>query len=142
MNAFSQGNVFYVSDETNLTRNRIRDAAAKVAMCSAQRFGFQARYQEPGGAAATTVWVIADENNKSLGMMRGETGTTSITLHAPRQTDFPPTGGFTPGARCFVGAVPFACNISHQFESADNAPIFRLDLERLDVSVEIDDSDV
>ena len=140
--AFSFGNVFWVSDETNLTRNRIRDAAAKAALCSAIRFGFQAEYQAPGDASAVSIWVIPDENNKGLNMMRGETGTTSMTLHAPRQTDFPPTGGFLPGARLIVADQNFACNVSHQFETPDQAPIFRLDIERLDISAEIDGTDI
>jgi hypothetical protein len=131
------GNIFWVSDSTNLTRVRIRDRVANAAMRTAKKLGFQAQYQSPG-RDAFSIWVVPDESNESLSMLGGETGTITLVLHVPRQVDFPPIDGMVPGARVGVNGVWFAFDARWGTETIHLAPVFTLMLRRLDISVEVD----
>ena len=139
--AFGQGNIFWVTDATNLSRNRIRDAVAKSALETARRLGFQAVYQSPG-LPEFSVWVIPNEGGNTMALLGGiEIGQT-LELLIPRQVDFPPTDGLVPGARMKVGGKWFACDIRYSLETPEMSPTFTAARRRLDFTVEVDGSDV
>jgi hypothetical protein len=138
---YGMGNLFYVSDATNLTRVRIRDNVSRATLRVAHRLGFEAVYESPD-RLPFNIWVIPEESSESAGMLGGETGTVALTVHVPRQVDFPPEDGIVPGARVGINGVWFAFDIRWATETIDLAPVFTMNLRRLDISVEYDGADV
>jgi len=135
------GNIFWVTDASNMTRIRIRDRVALAAMRTARKLGFQALYQSPD-RDAVSIWVVPDESQETMNMLGGEVGTISLVVHAPRQVDFPPIDGMVPGARVGINGVWFAVDARWGTETIHLAPVFTLILRRLDISVEIDGAEV
>lgn len=138
--AYFQGNVFWVTDATNLSRNRIRDAVAKSTLETCKRLGFQIDYQSPG-LASVALWALPNEGGTTLSLLGGEVG-TGMELLIPRQVDFPPVDGLVPGARAKIGDDWFALDIRYSMETPDMSPVFFASCRRLDVTVEVDGSDV
>jgi hypothetical protein len=136
------GNLFYVSDETNMTRVRIRDNVAGAAMRIAQRLGAQVTYQSPG-RGAISLWAVLDNSDISMSMLGGEAGTLHLQIHLPRQSDWPPSDGLVPGARVGINGVWWAVDeIRFGTETIDLSAVFTLSLRRLDITVEVDGTDV
>ena len=137
----SVGNLFYLTDLTNITRIRIRDAVANSTLIVCQRLGFQAQYQT-AGRAAVTIWVVPENTEANLSMLGSEVG-TSFSVLAPRQADFPPMDGFAPGSRVGINGVWFDVHVSYPTEDVYYAPTFSMKLYRMDdMTVEIDGTDV
>lgn len=139
--AYGQGQIFWVTNATNITRNRIRDAVAKSALETCRRLGFQVNYQSPG-CAAVTLWAIPNEGGDTMSLLGNTEIGQTMELLIPRQTDFPPPDGLVPGARIQIGDTWYATDIRYPMENADMSPTFMASLRRLDVTVEVDGGDV
>lgn len=139
--ATNLSNLFYVTCPYNATRVRIRDGVANSVWQIAQRLGFQCEYQSPG-CEAITLWAVPTETQESAMMFGGETGTITLDINIPRQPGFPPPDGIVPGGRIKVAGVWFAYDARWPTETIDLAPVFNFHLRRLDISVEIDGTDV
>lgn len=140
------GNLFYLTDMTNITRVRIRDAVANSTLKICYKLGFQGNYQSPG-RDAFSIWVVPESVDGNLSMLGSEVGTTFSVL-APRQADFPPQDAFVPGSRFGIpdregNTVWFDVDVNYPTEDIYYAPTFSLRLHRLnDITVEIDGDDI
>jgi hypothetical protein len=134
------GSTFWVTAADDRRRLRMRDRTAGSALRVARRMGFQIAYQSPG-LQQINLWAIPETFSRSTSMLGGEVGTTAGRITVPRQADFPPYDGIIAGAKVWIDEVPYGAEISWSAESEEMAPVFIMDLRRLDISVELDDTD-
>lgn len=140
-NSIGMGNLFYLTNLTNVCRVRIRDAVANSTLKVCYKLGFQADYQTTG-RAAIKIWVVPETTDSNLSMLGSEVG-QSFSVLAPRQADFPPMDGFAPGSRVGIGGVWYDVHVSYPTEDIYYAPTFSMRLYRMnDLTVEIDGTDV
>lgn len=135
------GNTVWITYAVNRRRILIRDRTAKAALRVARRFGRTVWWQNPG-RPHVRVWAVCEGGFESLGLLGGETSATRFTLWIPRQTEFPPLpappGSFMTGAAVWVDGIPYAARVTYDAESPEFAPVFRVDCERYDITVELD----
>ena len=139
--ATGNGNLFYLTNLTNITRIRIRDAVATSTLKVCYKLGFQADYQT-AGRAAIKIWVVPETTDSNLSMLGSQVG-QSFSVLAPRQADFPTLDGFAPGSRLGINGTWYDIDVSYPTEDIYYAPTFSMKLYRMnDVTVEIDGVDV
>lgn len=133
----SVGNTFWITEFAMRRRLLMRDRTAKAALRVAYRLGRRIWYKNPGHDHVE-LWCTCEGGFESLGLLGGTTSATTFTLWAPRQTGFPTAEGFMTGASVWVEDVPYACSVRYDSELPYYAPVFRLDCERYDITVELD----
>lgn len=90
------GEDFWLAPDTTV-RERIRDDAARAFLKVAYRLGHQVTFRNPG-EAAVILWAVISPSADVTQMRDGVTNQLSITVHIPRQSAFPTSAGFLPGA--------------------------------------------
>jgi len=88
-------------------RLRIRDQAAKAALCLAKKLGAQISLTTKTGGTVT-VWAVVLPGGQMVDPHSGHTNLFEISFDVPRQTNFPPATRFTPQDLVTYDGVKYA----------------------------------